>query len=195
MGLRARKKAARRAAITEAAAQLFAEQGYAETTTQQVARAADVAEGTVFRYAGTKPELLLMVINEHLRPLVVAPEASDGTAEGAVMAILGPIVEFAERQPDVAAPFLREVMFGEDGPQRRASLEIVDDLVAQIEDVLRPHETQLRDLSLPEASRWVFSTLVSELLVNVVRQAPRGQRDLRVRLRVLLRGLGISEKS
>ena len=100
---RDRNKAAKREAIARAAARLFAERGYAATTTLQVAAEADVAEGTLFRYAGTKPELLLMVINEHLRPLVdlsVDAQANDPVDE--ILLLLGPLISLAESQPEDA---------------------------------------------------------------------------------------------
>src|SRR4029450_10280258 len=57
LGLRARKKEQTRRAIAEAAAQLFAEHGFDEVTVADVARAADVSEGTVFNYFPTKENL------------------------------------------------------------------------------------------------------------------------------------------
>lgn len=192
MGRRDRNKAAKRLAISQAAAELFTEQGYGGTTTQQVARAADVAEGTLFRYASSKPELLLMVINEHLEPLVGEPQDDPASpVEERVLQLLGPIVDLAEAQPDNAAPFLREVLFGDDGPQRRASLELVDQVVGRIADVLRPFEGRFEGMELTEAARWVFSALVSELLRDVVGRGTGDRKAaLTARVRVLLRGLG-----
>ena len=194
MGRRDRNKAAKRLAISRAAAELFAANGYAGTTTQQVARSADVAEGTLFRYASSKPELLLMVINEHLRPLVAESQEDVGPAlEDKVLHLLKPIVELAESQPDNAAPFLREVLFGDDGPQRRESLELVDQVVDRIAETLRPYEARLEGMGLDEAARWVFSALVSELLRDVVgRGTGDRQAALSARVRVLLRGLGVT---
>lgn len=45
--------------IVQAAMHAFAERGYNGTTTQEIARTAGVAEGTVFRYYRTKKDLLL----------------------------------------------------------------------------------------------------------------------------------------
>ena len=53
-GLRERKKLATRRAIRRAALALFESQGYAATTVEQIAQAADVAPMTVYRYFGTK---------------------------------------------------------------------------------------------------------------------------------------------
>ena len=58
-GLRARKKARTRAAIRDHALRLFEEQGYAATTVDQIAAAADVSQSTFFRYFPTKEDTVL----------------------------------------------------------------------------------------------------------------------------------------
>ena len=57
-GLRERKKRATRAAIHKAAMRLFAERGFAGTTIDDVAAAADVSRATVFSYFATKEDLV-----------------------------------------------------------------------------------------------------------------------------------------
>lgn len=57
--LRERKKIKTRAAIREAALQLFLAQGYARTTIDQIVEKADVSARTFYRYFGVKEALLI----------------------------------------------------------------------------------------------------------------------------------------
>ena len=67
-GLRERKKAKTRAAIRRHALRLFHEQGYAATTVDQIAEAAEVSPSTFFRYFATKDDVVLY---DDFDPLVV----------------------------------------------------------------------------------------------------------------------------
>ncbi|QFG22699.1 TetR family transcriptional regulator [Actinomadura sp. WMMB 499] len=93
-GLRERKKARTRALIQATALRLFREHGYEATTVERIAREAEVAHTTVFRYFPTKEDLVVSddydpVLFEALRarpadvpPLRALREAMRATLEG-----------------------------------------------------------------------------------------------------------------
>ena len=83
-GLRERKKARTRAAIQAAALSLFREQGYDETTVQQIAAAAEVSESTFFRYFPTKAEVVLW---DDFDPLVIDEFSRQPAELGALAAL------------------------------------------------------------------------------------------------------------
>jgi AcrR family transcriptional regulator len=58
--------------ILAAAIEIFAEKGYAATSTSEIAKKAEVAEGTIFRHYKTKKDLLLS-ISASLMSKLIAP--------------------------------------------------------------------------------------------------------------------------
>src|SRR5260370_41803988 len=56
---RQRRSAAIRERLFQAALQLFAEKGFAETTVEDITNAADVGKGTFFNYFPSKDHILL----------------------------------------------------------------------------------------------------------------------------------------
>ena len=67
IGLRERKKARTRATIRSEAIRLFSEQGFAATTVEQIAEAADISASTFFRYFPTKEAV---IVTDDYDPLV-----------------------------------------------------------------------------------------------------------------------------
>ncbi len=66
---RQRRIARKRARIMKSAAQVFAAKGYRNTTTREIARAADMAEGTLYNYFAGKREIFLSIVEEVLATL------------------------------------------------------------------------------------------------------------------------------
>jgi AcrR family transcriptional regulator len=112
--------------ITAAATELFAERGVDDVTTQEIADKADIGAGTLFLYAKSKSELLLLVQNSTYAD---ALEQGKAAAEGitntldAVMAIVRPVVECNRKQVDNGRTYLREIVFGDPNePHHRDAL-------------------------------------------------------------------------
>ncbi|MEC5148688.1 helix-turn-helix domain-containing protein [Cryobacterium sp. GrIS_2_6] len=142
-GRRERNKRDKQSRILAAAESLFAERGYALVTTQDIADRADVAAGTLFRYATSKPELLLMVFNNEWRRALTGTRHDPTKADAslaptdAIMAVLLPLLTSAARHPENTAYYQREILCGEPtGAYRIEALELADGLEAIIATVL-----------------------------------------------------------
>ena len=136
LGRRERNKQEKLDRITAAATELFAEYGVEDVTTQQIADKADIGTGTLFLYAKTKGELLLLVQNAHYAEALERGRADAETIQdalGAVMAVVRPIVECNRTQIDNGRFYLREMVFGDPTePHHSAALSIV----AQTEEAI-----------------------------------------------------------
>jgi AcrR family transcriptional regulator len=140
-GRRERNKQDKLDRITAAASELFATHGVDEVTTQQIADKADIGTGTLFLYAKTKGELLLLVQNAHYAVALERGRADAETTPGvldAVLAIVRPIVECNRSQVDNGRTYLREMVFGDsEEPRHREALAIVVQAEEAIAAVLR----------------------------------------------------------
>jgi AcrR family transcriptional regulator len=77
LGLRERKKEQTRQLIAESARGLFIERGFDQVTVAQIARAADVAEQTVYNYFPTKEDLVYWRLESFQEELLAAIRERD----------------------------------------------------------------------------------------------------------------------
>jgi AcrR family transcriptional regulator len=156
---------AKRRRIFDAAAGLFAEHGFVGVTTRAISERADVAEGTLFRYAETKAELLLMVYNVEfggaISAGVAAAERLDDPTD-AVFALVRPVLE-RNQKPANALHYQRELFYGSGKSQHRAEgLELVARLEQAIATTLLQAAGDAGEATLlaaERASRLVFAGL------------------------------------
>lgn len=133
-GRRERAAQDKRRRILEAATRLFERDGVGGVTTQQIADEADVAIGTLFRYAATKAELLIMVqnvaftaaVDEGLRATALpAPSGATRAAQEDVVTVLmrlvGPVVRCVREHPENGRAYLHELLHGDPGEPHRAA--------------------------------------------------------------------------
>lgn len=141
VGRRERNKQAKLDRITAAAGELFAEHGVDEVTTQQIADKADIGAGTLFLYAKTKGELLLLVQNSSYADALVRGRAAAAAVPDeleAVMAIVRLVVECNRTQVDNGRTYLREIVFGDpEEPHHRGALDLTVQTEEAITGVLR----------------------------------------------------------
>lgn len=132
LGRRERAKEDKRRRILGAARELFAEHGVSGVTTQQIADRADVAVGTLFLYASTKAELLIMVQNEKFATAIddglsaaTVAEQAGAPVQDVVFAIVRPVVRCIREQVENGRTYLHELVFGDPTePHRREGLSL-----------------------------------------------------------------------
>jgi AcrR family transcriptional regulator len=103
-GLRERKKEQTRRSIAESARALFQKRGFDAVSVAEIARAADVSEGTVFNYFPTKEELFyggMEAFEARLVDAVRARPSGQSVLESFRRGVLGDIARLAS--DDVAA--------------------------------------------------------------------------------------------
>ena len=171
LGRRERKKQDTHRRIFEAAEELFTRKGYAAVTTQEIADLADVGTGTLFRYASTKAELLIMVMSERLRlgaahGLAIAERG--GSVPEAIVGLIEPLVRAALTHPENTSAFQREVLFGADGAYRARALGRIRELEGAMVSVLERY-AELHPTRPGADPRRVAETVFSVLYLKLVR--------------------------
>lgn len=90
----------------DAAAKLFAQQGYHGTNTREIARHAGISENTLFRYFASKEELFWTALESRLSGLSLSPDLKDETLkdadpESVLPVILGQLVDVVLLRPEL----------------------------------------------------------------------------------------------
>lgn len=147
MPLRERNKEKKRVAMFKATRELLLSEGYDKTTMEAIAERAEVGVATVYKYFGTKDELVMELVRgdmvkmlEDVSKIVADPPADLADAVVAVLAVPGNLQLAREGTREKARSLVRHVideMWHKQGEVRRkfarwASIE----LQARIEAVL-----------------------------------------------------------
>jgi len=109
-----RRKEDRPQEITEAAFEAFAENGYAATRVEEVAKRAGVSKGLLYLYFRTKEELFKAVVRGFVAPKVT--ELSNVVEESGLSAvefIRGPFLTMLKSLPDSPVKVMVRLMFAE----------------------------------------------------------------------------------
>ncbi len=170
-------------AIVTAAAELFAEKGFSETTAAEVARRANVAQGTLFYHFKTKENILLEVfegimIRYQAGMEVAVRETEDGLA--AIEALLRFQFAFVEENSRVFLVVLRDFpsfLARSDSPQKA----MVQKRLAAVSDVMRGvlergrRDGSIRDLPVEaviQILRGLTSGLIRQRLLGLAPNPP-----------------------
>ncbi|TCN32730.1 TetR family transcriptional regulator [Kribbella orskensis] len=191
VGRRERNKQQKLDRITAAAQALFAERGVDEVTTQEIADKADIGAGTLFLYAKTKGELLLLVQNStYADALAQGRSAAKHIPDllDAVLAIVRPVVECNRKQVDNGRTYLREIVFGDpQEPHHRDALALTVQTEKAIADVLQ------RDERINSGDAATLAHIVSAIMfvsmaatLNIANPPDEIVKEIRDQVRVLL---------
>ena len=137
VGRRERNKQEKLARIVSAARELFRDRGFAETTTQQIAEAADIGTGTLFLYARSKEDLLVLVFRDEM---IETARTAFATLKGQeplldqLMQVFSSMMDYHQR--DLARLLLKEIMFP-DAIGRQADIsELLDIIFGGLADLI-----------------------------------------------------------
>jgi AcrR family transcriptional regulator len=101
LGLRERKKIKLRRSVQREALRLFGEQGYEDTTVEQIADAADISTTTFYRYFPTKEDVVLSDDYDPIFERIIGGE-DDGTLVTTVRAAIAAVAAAVEDDRDAA---------------------------------------------------------------------------------------------
>ena len=158
----------KRERIIAAAAKLFGEKGYHDTTTAEIAELAGVAAGTIYIYFSSKEELLVAVFEEflgkHMERLREGVEA-EATAEKKLTRLLALGLELMYKNPDSARIFLSQLRQSTKmitTVAKRSSRAYKDIIEVILQEGAR---TGLcRDVNVPAATSMLFGAFQSTVL-------------------------------
>ena len=131
------QKTDKRARILEAAVRVFAERGFFNATVAEIARAAGVADETIYLYFKSKDDLLLQLFEEKMAELLASAQRSLAEEEGAPAQLRRFIqhhLQAVEKSPQLAAVLIVELRQSAQAlrPQEKAQLQAYLDVIAQV---------------------------------------------------------------
>jgi len=186
-GTRDRTRMEKRARIREAAREVFRLRGYSGATTREICEKADVSNGTLFRHAADKRELLLLIINDdldgfHLKireGLNALPKRSSLVDK--VVAFYAPRYRYFSGAPEISRPFVKEAFNfmginpGDAGPeskhQRNRRAQIVEALSDLLQEEYKSRSCDLNpglaadlihSIYLSASREWLESEIINE---------------------------------
>lgn len=162
--------------IFAAAVRLFAEKGYANTSTSEIAREAGVAEGTIFRHYGTKDQLLMSIIITFLRNSFPAMAESvfqeinmeaHPSFESLLKALILNRIEFINGNREIFQVFAKEVLYNEELRKELAPY-FKENIGGRIMPFIERFKEQgeLVDLPAEKILHFCFSQMVGYFLIR-----------------------------
>lgn len=149
--LREQGKEDRRQRIWQAARALFRQQGFAATTTREIAAQAGVAVGTLFSYAKSKEDLLIQIFRSEIikhQDILFSeekarylqskddPSSEKITISDRIVFIFHRLLDFFAADPELAVVFVKEMPFikHEIAQSRELEMDFIQKVAAILEE-------------------------------------------------------------
>jgi AcrR family transcriptional regulator len=189
--------------IVEAAIEMFAEKGYASTSTSQIAKKAGVAEGTIFRHYKTKKDLLLSIVSPTMAKLI-APfvirdinkvlDAKYERYEDFLKAMILNRQEFLKDNMSVFKILIQEIPFHEELKEQfkeHIAQKIFEKFTALVDHY--KEKGQIIDLPSPTVVRFSATSIFGLLLVRYVflpEEDWDDEKEIDMTVQMILHGVG-----
>jgi AcrR family transcriptional regulator len=140
MGLRERKKVIRLQRIIAASRSLFIDKGFSQTTIQDIAAAAEVGLGTLYLYAKSKEDLLILVFKELFLEMIedsfMRVDQKKSLLEQILMFFEAQI-EYHKKDIVMSRTVLKEISFS-NTPQRKEDIDqIMSHTYARLTEIIQ----------------------------------------------------------
>lgn len=165
--------------ILKAAVEMFAEQGYASTSTSEIAKRAGVAEGTIFRHYKTKKELLFAIVSPMITKFAVPffaqhfvkkvfNQETNGYEEF-LRNIIHNRFEFVKENVTLLKIVLQEVAFHEELQERYKSI-FQENVLPRFEEMVSHFQEkgQIKDYPVHSVIRLTISTIIGFLVTRFI---------------------------
>lgn len=198
----------KQARIVQAAIEVFAEKGYAASSTSEIAQRASVAEGTIFRHYKTKKDLLYSIVGPTMAKIIAPFILRDFTKvidvpysdyEQFLKAILRNRLEFARNHLPLIKIFLQEIPFHPELSKHFKEM-IHEHVLIRMERVIHHFQDQGQIIPLPTLTvvRLTASTIIGFIVSRFI-IAPDytwdEEAEIEATVHFIIRGLSMSERS
>jgi AcrR family transcriptional regulator len=128
--------------IRTVAHRLFSSQGFEDTTTKQIAAEADIGTGTLFLYAPTKEDLLVLIFQDEVGRAVDSAFASIPSRPllAQVLHVFNAIIDHHTADPALARVFVKELPFVDD--TRHGVVHFMAAMITRLASLIERAETR-----------------------------------------------------
>ncbi|WP_245975323.1 TetR/AcrR family transcriptional regulator [Oceanobacillus chungangensis] len=164
-------------AILDAATDLFAEKGFAGTSTSEIAKKADVAEGTIFKHFKSKKGLLLSVISPMIK--VIAPMVKKDLnkvfdkdfeeVEDLIREFIDNRTQFVVKNMTMFRVLIQEIPFHPELKEQFIE-HISKDVVVRVREIIAHYQEkgQIGEMPIDSVIRIIVSTVFGHVIAKLL---------------------------